>query len=50
VRAYGAGSLYGESANDALNPRDALSANDTPDEAPDTHQDKPTERTIIGFL
>ena len=49
MRASGAGSLYGKSGNDALNPRDGLGANEAPDRTPETHQDNPTERTIIGF-
>ena len=49
MRGKGAGSLHGESGNDALDSPEGLSANDTPDMAPGTHQDNPTERTIIGF-
>jgi hypothetical protein len=50
MRAYGADGLYGESANDALDPRAGLGANDTPDGAPGTHdRTTRTERTIIGF-
>jgi hypothetical protein len=46
VRANGAHSLYEQVSNDALDSRDRLSANDTLDGTPGTHQDNPTERTI----